>query len=64
MEEVFETLKTADADMKTVRSSNIIEPNFNRNFGNSFHHQNNPNHQKHVYIKRSIVPIQILHNTK
>ena len=34
MEEVFEGLETADFDMITKRSSNMIEPILNRNFGN------------------------------
>ena len=38
IEELFETLETADLDMSTDHS--IIETIVNRNFGNKFHHQN------------------------
>ena len=41
MEMIFETLKTADIDTNPPHS--IIEPIFNRNFGNKFHHQNETN---------------------
>ena len=34
MEEVFEGLETSDFEMITTRSSNMIEPILNRNFGN------------------------------
>ena len=41
IEEVFENLETLDVDMSTSHSN--IEPIFNRNFGNTFHHQNGKN---------------------
>ena len=41
MEEIFETLETADIDMNTPHS--IIEPIVNRNFGYIFQHHNGPN---------------------
>ena len=41
IEEVFETLETADIDM--TPSQLIIEPIVNLNFGNKFQHQNGPN---------------------
>ena len=44
MEVIFETLKTADIEMNLYHS--IIEPIFNRNFGNILHHQNVPNQRQ------------------
>ena len=41
IEEIFETLETADIDMTPYHS--MIEPIVNRNFGNTFQHQNGPN---------------------
>ena len=45
IEEIFETLETAD--IYTTPSHSIIETIFNRNFGNRFQHQNVPNHCQH-----------------
>ena len=41
MENIFETLETADVDMNPSQS--IIGPIVNRNFLNTLHHQNGPN---------------------
>ena len=64
--EVFETLKAADVDTTTTLSSNMIEPIFNRNFGNTFHHHNGPNHcqraNKHTYQHYQPRPLQISKN--
>ena len=49
MEEVFETLETAVIDMTTTRPSNMIESIINRNFVNTFHHQNVPNLRQRVH---------------
>ena len=38
---IFETLETDDIDMNSYQS--MIEPIVNRNFGNTFYHQNGPN---------------------
>ena len=41
IEEVFETLDTANIEISTTNS--IVDPILNRNFGNTFHHQNGIN---------------------
>ena len=46
IEEVFETLETADLDIPTSHS--IIEPTVNRNFDNTFQHHNGPNQRQHI----------------
>ena len=51
IEEVFETLETADVDMSTSHS--IIEPIVNQDFGNTFHHQNGPNQNQHIHKNTS-----------
>ena len=48
---VFETLETADIDISTAHS--VIEPIANRNFGNTFHHQNGPNQRQHIHKNTS-----------
>ena len=48
-ERVFETLETEDSDMEAAHSSTMIEPIYNRNFGNNFHHQNATNQRQHVH---------------
>ena len=61
IEEVFETLETEDVDMSTSHS--MIDPIFNRNVGNIFHHQNGPNQRQHIHKKNSheynSIPYQI-----
>ena len=47
IEEVFVTLETADVDMST--SHFMIEPIFNQNVGNTFHHQNLPNQRQQIH---------------
>ena len=47
IEELFETLYTVDVYIPTVHS--IVDPIFNRDFGNNFHHQNGPNQHQHVH---------------
>ena len=47
IEEVFDTLETADVDMS--ESHSMIDPIFNRNFGNTFRHRNGPNQRHHVH---------------
>ena len=47
VEEVFVTLYTADVEMST--SHFIIDPIFNRNTGNTFHHQNGPNQPQQLH---------------
>ena len=46
--------------MTTTRSSDIIETIVNRNFGNTFHHQNGPNQRqnvhKHTYQQYQPIP--------
>ena len=49
IEEVSETLKIVYVDMSTAHS--MIEPIVNRNFGNTFHHQNGPNQCRHINKK-------------
>ena len=39
MEQVFETLETANIDTTTIYSPNMVKPIVNRNFENTFHHQ-------------------------
>ena len=51
MEEIFETLETADIDMNPSHS--IIEPIVNRNVGNPFRHQNRPNQHQHTHKNTS-----------
>ena len=46
MEGTFKTLQTADIDMNPSHS--MIEPIVNRNFRNTFHHQNVPNQRQHI----------------
>ena len=46
IEGVFETLETADVDMSTYYY--MIDPIFNRKFGNTFHHQNGKNQRQHA----------------
>ena len=41
MELIFETMETEEIYTNTYHS--MIEPIVNRNFGNTFHHQNGPN---------------------
>ena len=53
IEEVFETLETADIDMSTDHS--MIEPTVNRYFVNTLHHQNGPNQCQHIH--RTLVNI-------
>ena len=43
MEQVFETLEIADIDMTNTSSPTMVETIFNRNFVNTFHHQNGTN---------------------
>ena len=53
IELIFETLETADIDMNLSHS--IIEPIVNKNFLNTFHHQNGPNQLQHTnknYIQK------------
>ena len=47
LEQVFETLETSDIDM--LKKHSIIEPIFNRNFGNNFRHQNLPNQRQRFH---------------
>ena len=47
IEEVFETLDTVDIDMESSHS--MIEPIFNRNFSNTFQHQNEPNQRQLIH---------------
>ena len=35
--------------MKTIHSSNMIEPIVNRKFGNNFHHHNEPNQRQYAH---------------
>ena len=51
IEEVSETLFTADIDMTTSHS--MIEPIVNRNFGNTFQHQNGINQRQQTHKKNS-----------
>ena len=51
IEEVFETLETADVDISTAHF--IIEPIVNRNFVNTFHHHNGPNKHQCVHKNTS-----------
>ena len=51
VEEVFETLETLDIDMTPYHS--MIEPISNRNFGNTFQHQNGQNQRQHTHKKTS-----------
>ena len=44
IENIFETLETAEIDMNPYQS--MIEPIVNINFGNTFHHQNVPNQRQ------------------
>ena len=44
IKEVFETLDTAYIDM--ISYSSMIEPIFNRDFGNIFNHQNGQNQRQ------------------
>ena len=46
MEVIFETIETEDIDMNPYHS--IIEPIVKRKFGNTFHHQNEPNQYQHT----------------
>ena len=48
IKEVFETIEATFNDMKTSNYSNMIEPIVDRNFFNTFHHQNGPNHLQYV----------------
>ena len=52
--------------MKTTRSSNILEPIANRNFGNIFHHNNGNNQfqyvHKHTGQQYQCRPLQISKN--
>ena len=50
-EEVFETLETEDIDISTAHS--MIDSIVNRNFGNTFHHQNGPNQGQRVHKNTS-----------
>ena len=43
MEQVFENLEIADIGMANTSSPTMVETIFNRNFVNTFHHQNGPN---------------------
>ena len=45
IEEVFETLETADVYTKTAHYSTLIRTIANRSFGNTFHHHNGLNHR-------------------
>ena len=51
IEEVFLTLDTYDVYMSTDHS--MIDPIVNRNFGNTFHHQNGPNQCQYVHKNTS-----------
>ena len=51
IEEVFETLDTADIDMSSSHS--MIKPIVNHNFGNKFQHHNGPNQRQHPYKNTS-----------
>ena len=46
IEELFETLETADVDMSTAYF--IIELIFNWNFGNKLHYHNGTNQRQHI----------------
>ena len=48
-EEVFETLDIVYINARTAHYSTIIEPIVNKNYGNTFHHQNIPNQLQHIH---------------
>ena len=66
IEEVFETLETADVDITTAHDSNVIGTIVNRNFGNNFNHQNGINHHqyvhKHTYHQHQYISYHISRN--
>ena len=51
-EEVFETLQKVDID--TISSHSTIEAIVNRNFVNTFQHQNVPNQRQHTHKKSQL----------
>ena len=51
IEEVFETLEKENLDLSTSHS--IIEPIVNQDYGNTFHHQNGPNHLQPIHKNTS-----------
>ena len=51
MEEIFETLETADIDM--YPSHSMIEPIVKNNFENTFQHQNGPNQHQRTHKNTS-----------
>ena len=51
VEEIFETLETADIDM--YPSHSMIEPIVKNNFENTFQHQNGPNRRQHTHKNTS-----------
>ena len=51
IEEVFEILEKENLDLST--SDSIIEPIVNQDYGNTFHHQNGPNHLQPIHKNTS-----------
>ena len=66
IEEMFETLETADVYITTANYSTLIETIVNRNFGNTFHFHNGPNWQqplhKHTSQLYQYISFQISRN--
>ena len=48
MEQIFEILEAEDIETTTTSYPNMIEPIFNRIFGNTFQYQNGPNQRYHT----------------
>ena len=46
---MFETPETADVEMSAENYSTMIEPIFNRNFGNEFHNHNGTKHHQNLH---------------
>ena len=49
MEQVFETLETADIDMLTTIHPTMVDTIVNRNFGTTFYHPNGQNQRYHTH---------------
>ena len=51
LEEIFETIETADININSYQS--LIEPIIDRNFKNTFQHHNGPNKRQHTHKNTS-----------
>ena len=60
MEQVFETLEIADIGITNTSAPTMVETIFNRNFVNTFHHQNGHNQWYYTETDRLLASIHTL----